>query len=260
MEPMLEDPGRLLTRYGVALSFRPRDAEASYRRAVVRSRLGRWEQALADARVAAELAPADRRVHFLIGRIQLTLGRLGEAVTSLRRAIDCPARPDDLHAELAEASLLNAAASRCVADPAHLHKPVEALPLIFVAIEIVPLPSYRTTLGVAHYRLGRHRDAIACFERNLHEQTPSGLPRDLYFLAMSYRKAGDPARARAQFDRAIEVQAKLGLVPSQVDEMNAYRAEAERTLGMAGATTPPSGRAPNLIPATRPDRSVGGAD
>ncbi len=154
MEPLLDDPQRLLTRYGVALTIRPRDAEAFYRRALVRVRLERWDDALADARTAAEVAPRDRRAWFLVGRIQLTLGRLDEALASLRRAIDCPAGPGDHPVELAEASLLNAAAWQCVADPTPRHDPARALPLILAAIEILPRPSYRNTLGVAYYRLG----------------------------------------------------------------------------------------------------------
>ncbi len=47
---------------------------------------------------------------------------------------------------------------------------------------------------------------------------------------MSHHRAGDPAKARAAFDRAVEVQGKLGLTPPQMAEMNACRAEAERTL------------------------------
>ena len=56
-------------------------------------------------------APRDRRAWFLIGWIQLELGRLDEAVASLRQAIDCPRGPGDHPVELADAtSLLNEAA------------------------------------------------------------------------------------------------------------------------------------------------------
>jgi hypothetical protein len=65
MEPILEDPQRLLARYGVALAFRPLDAEVLYRRALVLARLERWDPALGDAQGAAAIAPGDRRVHFL---------------------------------------------------------------------------------------------------------------------------------------------------------------------------------------------------
>jgi WD40 repeat protein/tetratricopeptide (TPR) repeat protein len=254
MEALLDDPQRLLTRYGVALTFRPRDAEALHRRAVVRVRLERWDEAMADARAAAGLAPRERRAWFLVGRIQLALGRLDEAVASLRRAIDCPAGPGDHPVELAEASLLAEAARRCVIDPARLREPDRVIPLISAAIEILPLPSYRSTLGVAYYRLGRHRDAVACFEQGLDQQrwadqavahlSPYGRwywrsfdqqrradqTLALYFLAMSYHRAGDSAKARATLDRAVDLQGRLELGPSAMARFNAYRAEAERTL------------------------------
>ena len=254
MEPLLDDPQQLLTRYGTALTSRPRNAEKLHRRALVRGRLERWDEALADARAAAELAPRERRAWFLVGRIQLALRRLDEAVASLRRAIDCPTGPGDHPVELAEASLLEEATWRCVIDPARLREPGRVLPLISAAIEILPLPSYRSTLGVVYYRLGRHRDAIACFEQGLDQQrwadqavanlSPYGRwyfrsfdqqrradqTLALYFLAMSYHRAGEPAKARAALDRAVELQDRIELGPPALARFNAFRAEAERTL------------------------------
>ena len=52
----------------------------------------------------------------------------------------------------------------------------------------------------------------------------------LYFLAMSYHQAGDPAKARATLDRAVELHGRLELVAPAMARFNAYRAEAERTL------------------------------
>ncbi len=52
----------------------------------------------------------------------------------------------------------------------------------------------------------------------------------LYFLAMSYQRAGDPAKARAAFDRAVDLQGRIEFGPPDLAKINAYRAEAERTL------------------------------
>jgi tetratricopeptide (TPR) repeat protein len=234
LEPILEDPERLLTRYGVAMAFRPLDAEALYRRALVLARLERWDPALVDARAAAAIAPGDRRVHFLIGRIQWKLGHLADATASLRRALACPRRPDAFPVELGEAHLLNQVAWKSVSDPAHIQSPDGVLPLVLAAMEILPLPSYRQTLGVVYYRLDRHRDAIACFERDLGEQDPQHRLADLYFLAMSCHRTGDAAKARACFDRAVGLQASAGLDADEMAEMNVYRIEAERTLAPIG--------------------------
>lgn len=118
----------------------------------------------------------------------------------------------------------------CVFDPARFREPARVLPLISAAIESLPLPSYRRTLGVAYYRLGRHRDAIACFEQFLDQQTQGRRVVALYFLAMSYHRAGDPAKARAAFDRAVDLQGRIEFEPPDLAKINAYRAEAERTL------------------------------
>jgi hypothetical protein len=67
-------------------------------------------------------------------------------------------------------------------------------------------------------------------ELDLDQQRPDYLLEDLYFPAMSHHRAGDPAKARAAFDQAVEVHGNLGLTPPRIAEMNAYRAEAERTL------------------------------
>ena len=71
MEPLLDDPQRLLTRYSVALTFRPRDAEALLSprpRPGPPGALGRRAGRCPGRRRAA---PRDRRAWFLVGRIQL---------------------------------------------------------------------------------------------------------------------------------------------------------------------------------------------
>ena len=224
MEAILDDPQRLLTRYGIALTFRPRNAEALVHRSCPRpgppGALGQSAGQLAAHRRG--VAPA--RSAGVVPRrpIQLTLGRLDEAVASRTAShrLPCGAGRSSLF-ELAEASLLNAAAWQCVADPTRRHDPARALPLILAAIEILPGRPTATRWASPITGSARHREAIDCFERNLDQQRRSNLPDDLYFLAMSHHRAGDPAKARAAFDRAVEVQGKLDLTPPRMAEMNA---------------------------------------
>jgi hypothetical protein len=61
---------------------------------------------------------------------------------------------------------------------------------------------------------------------------------------MSYHRTGDAARARACFDRAAELQSRVGLPAEDRAEVNIDRAEAERTLRTRGSTPPSPGRAP----------------
>jgi hypothetical protein len=91
--------------------------------------------------------------------------------------------------------------------------------------------TYRNTLGVAYYRAGRFRDAIACLEQNLADQSDVDLPYDLYFLAMSHQQLGDAARARELLtwaNRWVKSRAdKDALSPEKIAEVAAFREEAE---------------------------------
>ena len=51
---------------------------------------------------------------------------------------------------------------------------------------------------------------------------------------MAYQRLGEPARARACYDRAnAAVQAEANLAAGQVAQLTAIRAEAEDVLGIA---------------------------
>jgi hypothetical protein len=55
---------------------------------------------------------------------------------------------------------------------------------------------------------------------------------DLFFLAMSHRRLGDAAKAKACFGRAARWRdSRRGLAAAQARELRAFRAEAEQALG-----------------------------
>ena len=56
---------------------------------------------------------------------------------------------------------------------------------------------------------------------------------DLFFLAMSHRRLGDAAKAKACFDQAARwCDSRQGLAAAQARELRAFRAEAEQALGL----------------------------
>jgi WD40 repeat protein/serine/threonine protein kinase len=108
-----------------------------------------------------------------------------------------------------------------------------ALPLAEKAVRLAPgNANYRNTLGVAYYRAGRYREAVAILRSNLAHQQDSALAWDLYFLAMSLHRLGEAARARDYYDWAFRWTASWRLSAGRREELSFFRAEAERVLGI----------------------------
>jgi tetratricopeptide (TPR) repeat protein len=89
---------------------------------------------------------------------------------------------------------------------------------------------YRNTLGVAHYRNGDDRAAIAELEKAMSLRA-GGDSFDWFFLAMAHWRLGDRGQARTWFDRAVQWMDRH---KPQDDELRRFRAEAEGMLAEAG--------------------------
>jgi serine/threonine protein kinase/WD40 repeat protein len=151
--------------------------------------------------------------------------RVQQDIEGCRR--DVEANPDSAQA-------CNDLAWAYLAAPAALRDVKAALPLAEKAVQLASGTAvYRNTLGVAYYRAGRYREAVDVLRPNLESQDDRGLAFDLYFLAMSYHRLGEAARARAYYDWAVRwTQAQRGLSAVDVEELTAFRAEAEELVGI----------------------------
>jgi hypothetical protein len=71
---------------------------------------------------------------------------------------------------------------------------------------------------------------------NLDDPRNKELAIDLFFLAMSYHRLGDPVKSRTCYERAVQQMdaMKNQLFPVQVQELRAFRAEADALLAKAG--------------------------
>jgi tetratricopeptide (TPR) repeat protein len=72
--------------------------------------------------------------------------------------------------------------------------------------------TYLTTLGVAEYRVGKDREAVAALERADRlkkdlQESPD--PADLAFLALAHHRLGQTDQARAALSRLRELMKKL---------------------------------------------------
>jgi hypothetical protein len=96
-------------------------------------------------------------------------------------------------------------------------------------------PIYRNTLGVAYYRAGRYREAVEVLRPNVEKEEEWALAYDLYFLAMSYHRLGETARAHDYYDWAVRwVSLRRDPKPGQREELTVIRADAEELLGARG--------------------------
>ena len=91
--------------------------------------------------------------------------------------------------------------------------------------------NYRNTLGVAYYRSGDDRAAVAELEKAMSMQA-GGTPFDWFFLAMAHWRLGRPRRGRGcGFNRSVEWMANR---KSHDDELCRFRAEAQAMLADPG--------------------------
>jgi tetratricopeptide (TPR) repeat protein len=91
------------------------------------------------------------------------------------------------------------------------------------------------TLGVAHYRAGDWKAAVAGFDKSM-ELRAGGDAYDWLFLAMAHGKLGNRDEARKRYDQAVQWLEKnapmLAKSTKAADELRRFRAEAEEALGL----------------------------
>ena len=110
-----------------------------------------------------------------------------------------------------------------------LRDPVQAVALAKKAVELGPNQgSFWNTLGVAHYRAGDWKGAIAALQKSM-ELRKGGTSFDWLFLAMTHWQLGEKEKARAWYDKAVEWMDKT---QPKDEELRRFRAEAEELLGV----------------------------
>ena len=218
--------------------------------------LGRWQEVLEIRRRVIDVYetlktnfaedPEHRRhlaqSYFELASLLHGLGRQTDAAEPYRKALeqenDDPATNNNL------AWFLVMSPEPCLRDAAR------ALRLAQKGVAAQPdSANYRNTLGVAWYRSGDDRAAVAELEKAMSLQA-GGTPFDWFFLAMAHWRLGDRDEARKFFNRSVEWMANR---KSHDDELCRVRAEAEAMLADAQAAVKYRAR-PSAVRVSRSNR------
>jgi tetratricopeptide (TPR) repeat protein/tRNA A-37 threonylcarbamoyl transferase component Bud32 len=151
------------------------------------------------------------------------LGRQTEAAEPCRKALELA--PEDPAVNNQLAWFLATNPEPCLRDAAlavrRAEKAVSARP---------QSANCRNTLGVAHYRNGDDKTAVAVLETAM-SLREGGDSFDWFFLAMAHWRLGDRDEARTWFDRAVQWMDRH---KPRDDELRHFRAEAEAMLAETG--------------------------
>ena len=176
-------------------------------------------------------APAPRSGGLLGIRVDATTSLGGAREHKARAAIararrQVAARPDDPVA-------CNNLAWTYLMAPESLREAAQGLALAEKAVRLRPGdPTFRNTLGVAYYRAGRYREAIAVLREDLEVQDDRHLAWDLCFLATCYRRLGESDRAEEYRNWALRWSRDFkGLSTDDLHELSAIREEMEFNAG-----------------------------
>jgi eukaryotic-like serine/threonine-protein kinase len=213
----------------------------------------RLQGRLDEARKLAEEADAlDRRVlgpehpQTLFGRTILSSiardqGRFDdarkgyeEALAVFRRIL--PARAPEVQRCMADYAWMLAAAP----DPVY-RDPHRAMEMADELIRNTPkVRDVWTTLGVAHYRAGAWKNAIAALEKS--EAVAPGLftAADGFFLAMAYWQLGEKEKGREWYATALRAVATASQPTGR--ELALFRSEASHLLGIPDPKVPSKGK------------------
>jgi tetratricopeptide (TPR) repeat protein len=181
---------------------------------------GDFQAAEAGFRAAIRLQPTQAFHHVHRGMALCGLGRFVEADAEYRTALRL--QPGDAKVHNEAAWFLASCRDAKVRDPKR------AVELARKAVALAPKEgTYWNTLGVAHYRAGDWKPAVAALKKSM-KLCKGGDSLDWFFLAMAHWQLGEKDQARQWYDRAVQWMDKNR--PKE-EQLRRFCAEAAELLG-----------------------------
>ena len=183
--------------------------------------LRRADEAIALQRRVCELNPGNPACLRRLALTEAKFGRFDEAIADFSKVIELS--PDSALDHRHFAWLL------ATSPDAKVRNPQRAIELAKKTVELAPKEGKNwNTLGVAYYRSGDWKGAIAALEKSM-ELRKSGDAFDWFFVAMAHWKLDHQKEAREWYEKAVAWMEKN---QPKDEELRRFRAEAEELLGM----------------------------
>jgi WD40 repeat protein/serine/threonine protein kinase/tetratricopeptide (TPR) repeat protein len=224
-------------------------------------KLGRLDEAIAELRKAGQLKPTGYGAPAELGLALAEQGRLDDAITAYRESLGIAPGQPSVHGYLGLALSRKQMTKEAIAafeaalrlDPGsalaqhqlarllatcpelRFRDPQRAVALAQSAVKLAPKNGeFQNTLGMALYRAGRWKEAIAALETATDLRT-AGNVRDGLFLAMAHWQLGDREAARTWYEKAMRWMQKD---KSSDEELDRFRAEAADLMGLPSQSMP----------------------
>jgi serine/threonine protein kinase/WD40 repeat protein/Tfp pilus assembly protein PilF len=119
-----------------------------------------------------------------------------------------------------------------------------SLALAQQAVDLAPANGmYWNTLGVARYRAGNWRDAVAALEKSISLQGQNSW--DWFFMAMAHWRLGERSEAHRIYNTAVRWMQKFNPMN---EELTRFRAEASELIGIGDRNRSEKEKVPRTIP------------